>query len=193
MGLKVKKIFVLSLLACVAFSSELANQYRIGGIQGIEKKLDYDLGSRAYWKRVIDATDTTCGYIEDKNATSTCTDKNLISKQELTVILADLYAWRYSWLYNDFAGYIKFYDTGFQRFDGMNLEQFKQYKQRIFGKKESKQIIMKNISITPSAENPKTQFEVKFQETYRSPSSTFSGVKTLLIKVDASGMKIIKE
>lgn len=191
-----KKVLFIGLLASAALASDLANQYRINGMQGIEKKLDYDLRSKIYWKKIVSQADTTCGYVEAKTDTSTCTDssvKNAISKKDLTLILSELYIWRYAWIYNDFDGYIKFYDSSFQRNDGMNFDTFKQYKMRIFSKKENKHIAFNNISILPSVDDPKNKFEVQFQEVYQSPSTTFNGVKKLTVTIDSNQMKILSE
>lgn len=114
------------------------------------------------------------------------------SKDTLSNILAQIYAWRYAWLYNDVDSYLNFYDSKFRRFDGMNLKNFKKYKTRIFGKKESKQIIFNNLNVIPYPESSDI-FKVTFYEIYKSKSFTFNGSKTLIVKLDNSKIKIITE
>lgn len=58
--------------------------------------------------------------------------------EDLSKILSSIYVWKDSWKYSDIEKYLSFYSDEFKRFDGMQIEQFKKYKQRIFAKKEKK-------------------------------------------------------
>lgn len=118
--------------------------------------------------------------------------KKQISKTTLAAILADLYKWRYTWRYNELDNYLAFYDKHFKRFDGMNKKQFSQYKKRVFGKKETKQILFTNINILPYPETDNL-YKITFHEEYKAPSFSFSGEKTLIVRFDDNGMKIITE
>jgi murein L,D-transpeptidase YafK len=116
-----------------------------------------------------------------------------ISKERLVTILSQLYMWRYSWLYNDIDTYLNFYADDFSRADKMGLNQFKRYKTRIFRKNESKTIIFNDINIV---RYPNTQniFQITFNEIYRSKSFSFTGKKTLIVRMDTlNNIKIFIE
>ena len=116
-----------------------------------------------------------------------------ISKERLVTILSQLYMWRYSWLYNDIDTYLNFYADDFSRADKMSLNQFKRYKTRIFRKNERKTIIFNNINIV---RYPNTQniFQITFNEIYRSKSFSFTGKKTLIVRIDTlNNIKIFIE
>ena len=108
--------------------------------------------------------------------------KQNISKKNLSTILAGLYKWRYSWLYNDTELYLSFYSNNFIREDGMKYERFVKYKTRIFNKDEKKKIIFKNITVMPYPNTIDT-FQVTFKEYYSSTSFTFEGDKVLMVKL----------
>ncbi|MDP3265280.1 MAG: L,D-transpeptidase family protein [Sulfuricurvum sp.] len=96
-------------------------------------------------------------------------------------IMSQLYKWRYAWKYNDFQAYLSFYDTTFMRYDGMEFYDFKNYKQRIFDKKESKEILFSNLNIIPYPGERPNLFMVTFDETYNSDNHNFSGQKALML------------
>jgi murein L,D-transpeptidase YafK len=96
-------------------------------------------------------------------------------------IISQLYQWRYAWKYNDFQTYLSFYDTTFIRHDGMEYYDFKNYKQRIFEKKESKEILFSNLNIIPYPGERSNVFMVTFDETYTSDNHNFSGQKVLML------------
>lgn len=105
------------------------------------------------------------------------------SKEKLSKLLAGLYAWRYSWIYNDTKKYLSFYSQDFIRHDGMNYNNFAKYKTRIFAKDEKKKIIFSNINILPYPNTTDT-FQITFKEFYTSDSFTFEGNKVLMVKID---------
>ncbi len=116
-----------------------------------------------------------------------------IDKKVLASLLAQLYKWRFSWIYNDIQGYLAFYSDDFKRYDGMNFERFKKYKHRIFQKNESKSIIFNDITIIPYPDTDNI-FQITFQEFYSSKSYTFTGKKVLMVRVDdTNNMKIFTE
>ncbi len=151
----------------------------------------------------------TKGCIAINNPSIECLDKNIdinktvllihekndtenVSKKRLANVLAQLYSWRYAWLYNDTTSYLNFYDEKFIRVDGMKYDFFKNYKTRIFNKKETKQIIFSDINVIPYP-NTDNMFKIKFFETYKSSSFAFQGNKVLIIKVVNNKIKIITE
>ena len=192
-----KKMLLILMLINSVFGNDLVTQYRLKGINGVDKILDYQLGSKVYWKQVLNQADTRCGYIESTTDSFTC-DKNTtkqinLSKDDFVNILSNLYVWRYAWIYNDFDTYIKFYDDTFQGNNNMNIEEFKKYKSRIFAKKEKKDIKFSDIRIIPYTADKKTLYEITFKEEYKSSGATFSGIKKLIIQVDNNQSKILSE
>jgi len=151
----------------------------------------------------------TKGCIAIRNASIKCLDKNIdinetvliikekshttsASKEKLANILSQLYAWRYAWLYNNTEDYLNFYDSSFKRYDGLNLNNFKRYKRRIFNKKESKTILFKDINVIPYPSKEKI-YKITFNEVYKSNSFAFTGEKTLIVKLENSHLHIITE
>ncbi|QOP40922.1 L,D-transpeptidase family protein [Sulfurimonas marina] len=118
--------------------------------------------------------------------------KTDIQKKNLSIILSQLYAWRLAWIYNDLENYLNFYDPSFKRFDGMDKERFTKYKTRIFNKQEDKTIIFTNLNVIPY---PDTQnvYQITFKEDYKSSSFSFTGDKTLIIKLQDQKISIITE
>jgi len=152
----------------------------------------------------------TKGCIAINNSNIECLDKNIdidstmliinpsetkqnISKEILSKILAGLYEWRYSWLYNDTQKYLSFYSSDFVRADGMTYEKFKTYKTRVFNKKEKKKILFNNINVIPYPNGPNV-FQITFKEYYTSSSFKFEGDKVLIVKFDDNtNFKILTE
>ncbi len=116
-----------------------------------------------------------------------------VDKEVLASLLAQLYKWRFFWIYNDTQGYLSFYTEDFKRYDGMNFERFKKYKSRIFKKNESKNIIFNDIVIIPYPDTDNI-YQITFKEFYSSRSYKFIGEKVLMVRVDdANNMKIFTE
>lgn len=105
-----------------------------------------------------------------------------ISKETLATLLAHLYQWRYTWIYNDIKGYLAFYSPDFVRFDKMDYKRFKEYKTRIFNKDEEKTIRFSNLNVVPYP-NTKDIFQITFEEFYKSPSFEFKGDKALIVQL----------
>lgn len=117
-----------------------------------------------------------------------------VSKSDLSVLLANLYAWKESWKTNDVKKYLGFYSPNFVRFDGMKFNDFTQNKQRIFAKKESKQIVFSKINIAPYPnEENRNLFRISFFEDYKAPSYNFHGKKELYVELKDSKMQILVE
>ena len=151
----------------------------------------------------------TKGCIAIKNKSIECLSKNIdinktvliinpnktvfnVSKKTISSVLAQLYMWRYAWIYNDLETYLSFYAPEFRRFDGKNYENFKRYKTRIFNKRENKTIIFTNLSVIPYS-NKLNTYEITFNEKYHSNSFLFKGKKTLIIEMKNNKMKILTE
>ncbi len=70
------KLLVLFLLAISSIgANDILNNYRLHGINDIEKQLDYELTSSSYWEKELQNKDTTFGYIESNISILSC-DKN---------------------------------------------------------------------------------------------------------------------
>ena len=115
-----------------------------------------------------------------------------VSKEKLSIVLAQLYAWRYAWLYNDTEAYLNFYTKNFTRFDGMAYNAFVKYKTRIFKKQEKKKIVFSQINVLPYPQTDNI-YKISFKEFYQSDSFTFSGDKTLIVKLINNSIEILTE
>ncbi len=117
-----------------------------------------------------------------------------INKDDIATILSNLFQWRYYWIYNDLTNYLSFYHTDFKRSGYMNKRQFSAYKQKVFAKRESKQILFKTIDIipNPNQENKKI-FKIIIDEDYRSDNVKFKGKKELYIELIDNKISILTE
>jgi len=115
------------------------------------------------------------------------------SKEQLANILAQLYGWRYSWIYNNIDKYLKFYSDIFIKDGNMNLKKFQKYKTRIFKKNEVKTILFNDINVIKYP-NTSNIYQITFKEVYKSPTFKFTGNKTLIVKIDSDNkMQILTE
>lgn len=108
-------------------------------------------------------------------------------------LLAQLYSWRYAWLNNDLEKYLSFYHKDFKRYDGLDLQTFKEFKQRVFAKNEEKEIIFQNLRVLPYPGNDAQLFMIMFDESYISPSHTYEGDKILLVRYTDQTLNIMVE
>ncbi len=118
--------------------------------------------------------------------------KENISKKNLSIILSQLYKWRYSWTYNETAKYLGFYSNDFVRFDGVDYKSFVSYKTRIFKKQEKKEIVFSDLNVIPYP-NTTNLYKISFKEYYKSNSFEFTGDKVLMIKLIDKKIKILTE
>lgn len=134
--------------------------------------------------------------INFKKAVLIVDDKALrkTSKEDIAVVISSMFLWKKAWVSNNLREYLSFYDENFKRFDGMRKPQFVEYKKRIFGKNERKEIVFREFEVTP---NPTTYadkvFKVKFYEEYSAPSYKFKGYKDLFVQVKNGKMTILAE
>ena len=117
-----------------------------------------------------------------------------VTKDDISLILSELYRWKSSWKKSDIDAYLSFYDKNFKRYDGMGINSFSKLKKRIFAKREQKDIIFRDINIIPYPNlEQKKMFKVAFYEIYRSSSYHFKGNKELYIEIKNDKIKIIAE
>jgi murein L,D-transpeptidase YafK len=115
-------------------------------------------------------------------------------KGDLALILSSLYQWLDAWRDGNFKSYINFYSKKFRRFDGNNFSWFKQYKEKIFSRKEKKEIRFFNINISPYPNSYREKlFRVVFDEVYKTSRFNFKGKKELYVKVESGKMEIVIE
>ena len=70
------KLLILLILSLSTISADnILNNYRLHGIDNIEKQLDYELTSPLYWEKELQKIDTTFGYLESYSSILSC-DKN---------------------------------------------------------------------------------------------------------------------
>ncbi|MBN2781866.1 MAG: L,D-transpeptidase family protein [Campylobacterales bacterium] len=121
-------------------------------------------------------------------------DKNFksVKKDDMALLLSNLFKWRYAWKYDDIDIYLSYYSDDFIKSNGMKIESFKTYKTRVFKKVEDKKIIFKDINII-SYPNLVDTYQITFKEIYKSNSVEFIGDKTLMVKLKGNYMKIFTE
>lgn len=118
----------------------------------------------------------------------------VVTKDDISLILSELYRWQDAWRKNRLEEYLDFYSSDFRRFDGMHKRYFSQMKKTIFSKKQSKTIIFKNINISPYPNLSKRKiFKVAFYEIYKSKSYKFKGNKELFIELKDKTFSILSE
>lgn len=134
--------------------------------------------------------------IEFNKSILVISDDNLkkVSKEDISIILASIFKWREAWKDSDIKEYLKFYSENFKRHDGMSLEEFKNYKERIFSKKEDKTIEFKNINVVPYPNSlNKHMFKVLMDEDYKTDVYSFNGTKELYIELKDNKVEILAE
>lgn len=122
-----------------------------------------------------------------------------VEKSDLALILSMLYQWKNAWIESDIKTYLSFYAKDFKRSDGMSFRNFSDYKNRIFQKKEQKNIEFTKINISPypNAENKKL-FLVSFMQkytAYKNKAITYNSydTKELYIELKDNGAFILIE
>ncbi|MCR8677890.1 MULTISPECIES: L,D-transpeptidase family protein [Campylobacter] len=135
--------------------------------------------------------------VADRKAYAMTEEKNKVraSHEEIAILLANLFAWKDSWQKSDINKYLSFYDKKiFKHNNKSTYEQFAKNKERIFAKKEEKNIKFSELSISPypNEKNEKI-FRIGFYEDYRSTNYKFKGEKVLYVKLVEDKMQILAE
>ena len=80
------KLLILLFISTFIFANDILTNYRINGIEKIEKQMDLELSQKDYWNKYLKDKDTTFGYIESYKNILTCNKNNstlnLYSKDE---------------------------------------------------------------------------------------------------------------
>jgi len=117
-----------------------------------------------------------------------------VEKENLILLLSQLYSWRKAWKENDIEKYLSFYAQEFKRNDGLNIQRFSDYKTRVFSKNEYKQIIFSEINILPYPMAKKENvYLLSFNEEYQSKSYQFEGEKELYVQLNHENFTILTE
>jgi len=165
----------------------------IHGLPTEQERDEYTKGCIAINNSNIECLDKQINIDETMLIINPSQSQHSISKKTLSKLLAGLFQWRYSWLYNDTQKYLSFYSHNFIRDDGMSYENFTKHKARIFKKAEKKEIIFNGINIIPYP-NSENIFQITFKEFYTSSSFKFEGHKVLMVKLDKNNnFKIFTE
>lgn len=70
------RLLILLLLGLSSISANnILDNYRLNGINALEKQLDYELTNPKYWEKELENRDTTFGYLESYSSILSC-DKN---------------------------------------------------------------------------------------------------------------------
>lgn len=121
------------------------------------------------------------------------------TEEELAIILSNLYRWKEAWIKNDLETYLSFYGKDFTKTDGMKFNAFKDYKKRVFDKKEQKTILFRGINISPYPnQDGKKFFKVSFTQdysAYKNDKLNYSskGVKELYVELNDGKIEILTE
>lgn len=74
------KIVFFIFFSLSLFASDLLTNYRINGVENIEKHMDFELTSKVYWSEYLKESDNTFGYLESYKNVLTCNkDKSTLS------------------------------------------------------------------------------------------------------------------
>ncbi|RXJ86626.1 murein L,D-transpeptidase family protein [Arcobacter sp. CECT 8985] len=116
------------------------------------------------------------------------------TKEDISLILSSIYKWKDAWKKSDLDGYLSFYSKDFKKSNGYDLERFKEYKKRVFAKKEDTQIHFSNINVIPYPNSlNKKIYRVLMDEKYRSKHYKFDGQKELFLEIVNNTIKILVE
>lgn len=134
--------------------------------------------------------------IKDKHSIILVSENGMqeVRKTEISTILSELFKWKSAWRKSDINTYLSFYDKNFKRYDGLKRKNFSSMKKKIFSRKQKKEIIFKNINISPySNESGKRLFKVSFYEIYNTKNYKFKGNKELYIELADNKISILSE
>jgi murein L,D-transpeptidase YafK len=116
------------------------------------------------------------------------------SKEELALVLAELFSWKHAWQENNLDGYLSYYSNEFIKSNGMQIKDFKRYKTRIFAKNEPKSILYKDINIIPYPNSiNKKMYHIEYFQDYKAPSFQSKNKKELYIEIIDNKMQILFE
>jgi len=116
------------------------------------------------------------------------------NKKNISIILKDLFKWRYAWKYNDLDTYLSFYDKqNFKKDNKIDFNAFVEMKKQIFSRQKNKVIKFKNLEIIPYPSKDKNLYEVLFDEYFKANGSLYQGKKILYLRLIDNKISIFLE
>lgn len=117
-----------------------------------------------------------------------------VKKSQIVTILSELFRWKESWIKNDIETYMSFYADEFKRYDGMSRSAFYDRKKRIFAREQPKEIIFRDINISPYPQNDgRSLFRVAFYQLFDTSGYSWRGDKVLYVELSDKSFEIITE
>ena len=117
-----------------------------------------------------------------------------VSKNDISIVLSNIFAWRDAWKESDISEYLSFYSSEFKKSNGETIEKFAQYKKRIFSREEKKTIEFYNINVIPYPNDMnKKLFKVIMDEIYKTKNYQFKGKKELYLEIIDNKISILTE
>lgn len=165
----------------------------IHGVPKDKKRDDFTKGCIALENNKIEKLDKTIK-ISNSILLISQTKFEEVSKSDISTMMASLFRWRDAWKQSDIKAYLSFYDDSFIKSNGQNFSKFKQYKKRVFNKKEKKVIELSNINIIPYPnEKNKKLFKIVMDELYKTNTHKFNGKKALYVELINNKFSILTE
>jgi len=117
-----------------------------------------------------------------------------VSKDDMSIVLSNIFKWRDAWIESDITSYLSFYAKDFKKSNGQSFKKFAHYKKRVFNKNEKKTIEFYNINIIPYPNDlNKKLFKVVMDENYKTKNHVFNGKKELYVEVLDDKISILTE
>jgi len=117
-----------------------------------------------------------------------------VSKDDISIVLSNIFAWRDSWKESDIDGYLGFYSNDFKRANGQSFNEFSAFKTRLFKRNEKKIIEFTNINVIPYPNDmDKNLFKVIMDEIYKTKTYQFKGKKELYLEILDGKIAILSE
>lgn len=165
----------------------------IHGLPLNQERDDYTKGCIALDNQKIETLDNQ---INISNSVLVISEKKLteVTKDDMSIVLSNIFQWRESWIESDITNYLSFYDKEFKRSNGQSFKKFARYKKRIFNRKEKKTIEFFNINIIPYPNDlDKKLFKVIMDEAYKTKNHVFNGKKELYLELINDKISILTE
>ncbi len=114
--------------------------------------------------------------------------------KKISIILKNIFKWRYDWKYNKLKNYLSFYDKDvFKKENKYNFKQFAAMKKEVFSHQKNKIIKFKNIKIIPYPSKYKNIYRVSFDEYFKSNDSKYQGKKIIYLRLIDNNISIFLE
>ena len=116
------------------------------------------------------------------------------TKKEISIILKEIFKWRYAWKYNDLDTYLSFYDKkNFKKENRYTFTYFSYMKNKIFQNQKQKILKFKDLKIIPYPSKNKNIYKVSFYEIFKANGHTFEGNKIIYLRLKNNKIQIFLE